>query len=62
MYSKGPAAEMEMAVKYVTNMMNFFGIKDIETVVIEGHSQSSYKAEEIISAGLEEAIKLARTF
>lgn len=61
-YSKGPAAEMEMAVKYVTNMMNFFGIKDIETVVIEGHSKSSYKAEEIISAGLEKAIKLARTF
>ena len=29
-YSKGPAAEIEMAVKYVTSMMSFFGIKDIE--------------------------------
>lgn len=61
-YSKGPAAEMEMAVRYVSNMMGFFGVKDIKTVVIEGHSQSPDKAEEIISSGLNEAIKLASTF
>ncbi len=61
-YSKGPEAEMEMAVKYVANMMGFFGVKDIETVVIEGHSKSPDKAEEIISAGLKKAIKVASTF
>lgn len=61
-YSKGPAAEMEMAVKYVSNMMGFFGATAIETVVIEGHSQMPDKAEEIISTGIEKAIKLASTF
>lgn len=61
-YSKGPAAQMEMAVKYVENMMSFFGVKDIEKVVIEGHSKMPDKAEEIIATGLEKAIKVAHTF
>ena len=61
-YSTGPAAEMEMAVKYVKNMMGFFGAKDIETVVIEGHNQFPDKTEEVISTGIENAIELARTF
>ncbi|MBJ8099787.1 FMN-dependent NADH-azoreductase [Bacillus cereus group sp. N11] len=61
-YSKGPKAEMEMAVKYVASMMGFFGVKDMEKVVIEGHNQFPDKAEEIIAAGLEKAIKVASTF
>ncbi|MEH7459394.1 FMN-dependent NADH-azoreductase [Bacillus pseudomycoides] len=61
-YSKGPKAEMEMAVKYVASMMGFFGAKDIETVVIEGHNQFPDKAEEIIAEGLEKAVKVASTF
>ncbi|PEY43955.1 FMN-dependent NADH-azoreductase [Bacillus cereus] len=61
-YSKGPKAEMEMAVKYVASMMGFFGAKDIEKVVIEGHNQFPDKAEEVIAAGLEKAIKVASTF
>ena len=61
-YSTGPAAELEMAVKYVANMMGFFGVRDIEKVVIEGHNQFPDKAEEIIAAGLEKAIKLASIF
>ena len=62
LYSEGPAAEMEMAVKYVSTMMNFFGIKDIETVVIEGHNQFKDKANDIINEGLERAKKVAKTF
>ncbi|MCC3866799.1 FMN-dependent NADH-azoreductase [Terrisporobacter mayombei] len=61
-YSKGPGAEIEMAVKYVVSMMRFFGVKDIETVVIEGHNKFQDKAKEIIDEGLENATKLARTF
>ncbi|MGE7919382.1 FMN-dependent NADH-azoreductase [Viridibacillus sp. NPDC093762] len=61
-YSNGAAAELEMAVKYVASMMGFFGVKDIEKVIIEGHNQFPDKAEEIISAGLEKADKLASTF
>ncbi|EPD53840.1 FMN-dependent NADH-azoreductase [Paenisporosarcina sp. FSL H8-0542] len=61
-YSEGPKAEVEMAVKYVASMMNFFGVKDMEKVVIEGHSQFPDKAEAIIAAGLEKAVKVASTF
>lgn len=61
-YSEGPKAEVEMAVKYVASMMSFFGVKNIEKVVIEGHNQFSDKAEEIIAAGLEKAVKVASTF
>ncbi|MBS4189698.1 FMN-dependent NADH-azoreductase [Bacillus sp. FJAT-49705] len=61
-YSKGPAAEVEMAVKYVASMMGFFGVKDLEKVVIEGHNQFPDKAEEIITVGLEKAVKVASTF
>ncbi|WP_243523120.1 FMN-dependent NADH-azoreductase [Bacillus pseudomycoides] len=61
-YSEGPKAEMEMAVKYVASMMGFFGAKDIEKIVIEGHYQFPDKAEEIIAAGLEKANKVASTF
>ncbi|PEC23636.1 FMN-dependent NADH-azoreductase [Bacillus cereus] len=61
-YSEGPKAPMEMAVKYVANMMGFFGAKDIEKIVIEGHNQFPDKAEEIIAVGLEKAIKVASKF
>ncbi|MCC3684882.1 FMN-dependent NADH-azoreductase [Bacillus cereus] len=61
-YSKGPAAEVEMAVKYVASMMGFFGATNMETVIIEGHNQFPDKAEEIIAAGLEEAAKVASKF
>lgn len=61
-YSEGPAAEIEMAVKYVASMMGFFGVKDIEKIVIEGHNQFRDQAEEIIANGLEKAVKVASTF
>ncbi|HWI46720.1 MAG TPA: FMN-dependent NADH-azoreductase [Rummeliibacillus sp.] len=61
-YSKGPKAEKGMAVRYVTCMMNFFGVKEIEKVVIEGHNQFPDNAEEIIAEGLEKAVKLASVF
>ncbi|PGL73155.1 FMN-dependent NADH-azoreductase [Bacillus sp. AFS055030] len=61
-YSEGPAANVEMAVKFVSSMMHFFGAKDIETVVIEGHNQFPEQAEEIITKGLEKADQLALSF
>ncbi|PFM31789.1 FMN-dependent NADH-azoreductase [Bacillus cereus] len=61
-YSEVPKAPMEMAVKYVASMMGFFGAKDIEKIVIEGHNQFPDKAEEIIAVGLEKAIKVASKF
>ncbi|WP_413790571.1 FMN-dependent NADH-azoreductase [Bacillus thuringiensis] len=61
-YSKGLKAEMEMAVKYVASMMSFFGVKNMEKVVIEGHNQFLDKADKIIATGLEKAVKVACTF
>ncbi|MFZ7931670.1 FMN-dependent NADH-azoreductase [Bacillus thuringiensis] len=61
-YSEGPVAEVEMAVKYVASMMGFFGATNMETVIIEGHNQFPDKAEEIIATGLEEAAKVASKF
>ncbi|PEJ59911.1 MULTISPECIES: FMN-dependent NADH-azoreductase [unclassified Bacillus (in: firmicutes)] len=61
-YSEGPKAEVEMAVKYVESMMSFFGAKNIEKIVIEGHNQFPDKAEELIAAGLETAVNVASKF
>ncbi|SCW64351.1 FMN-dependent NADH-azoreductase [Paenibacillus tianmuensis] len=61
-YSEGPKASLEMSVNYVTNMMNFFGIKDLTTVIVEGHNQFQDKAVDIIQNGIERAARAAETF
>ena len=61
-YSEGPAAEVEMAVKYVGSVLQFFGITDVNSVIIEGHNQFPDHAQEIIESGLEQAAQAAKTF
>ncbi|ALS21113.1 FMN-dependent NADH-azoreductase [Paenibacillus naphthalenovorans] len=61
-YSSGPAQSAEMAVNYVTNILNFWGVKDITTVIVEGHNQFPDKAEEIIHEGLVKATTFASSF
>ncbi|WP_345239370.1 FMN-dependent NADH-azoreductase [Pontibacillus salipaludis] len=61
-YSEGPAQSSEMAVNYVTNILKFWGIKDITTLVIEGHNQFPDRAEEIIQDGLKKTEQVALTF
>ncbi|MBM7551817.1 FMN-dependent NADH-azoreductase [Thalassobacillus pellis] len=61
-YSEGPAQSVEMAVNYVENMLRFWGVEDITTIVIEGHNQFPQKAEEIVEEGLEKAEKAAVSF
>jgi FMN-dependent NADH-azoreductase len=51
-----------MAVSFVKNHLNVFGITDITTVVIEGHNQFPDQRETIIEEGLRKATKAARTF
>ncbi|MFJ7829557.1 FMN-dependent NADH-azoreductase [Peribacillus sp. NPDC097206] len=54
-YSTPEAAPMEMAVNYMRNVFGgIFGMEIIDEVIIEGHNAMSDKAQEIISAGLEE--------
>jgi len=61
-YSEGPAASVEMAVNYVSNVMTFFGITNLNSVIIEGHNQFPDRAGEIIEAGLEKAASEAKVF
>jgi FMN-dependent NADH-azoreductase len=61
-YSEGPLARMEMSVNYVKSMLGFWGITDIETVVIEGHMQFQDRAQQIIETGLAEAAEAASVF
>ncbi|RSK25891.1 FMN-dependent NADH-azoreductase [Bacillus sp. HMF5848] len=61
-YSEGPAQSIEMAVNYVTAILNFWGIENIKTVIIEGHNQFPDKAEAIIEKGLTEAKEVALAF
>ncbi|WP_078411572.1 FMN-dependent NADH-azoreductase [Priestia abyssalis] len=61
-YSEGPAQSAEMAVNYVQTILNFWGVKDVTTVIVEGHNQFPDKAEEIIKEGLKKAASAATSF
>jgi FMN-dependent NADH-azoreductase len=51
-----------MAVNFVKNHLNVFGITDITTVVIEGHNQFPDQREAIIEEGIYKAVQLAKNF
>lgn len=61
-YTEGPMAPLEMSLKYVMSQLSFWGVTDVETVVVEGHNQYQDRAQEIIASGLEKAAKLAANF
>lgn len=61
-YSEGPMAALEMSLNYAKTMMNFMGIQDVTTVVVEGHNQFPDKAEAILSEGVKNAANAAAAF
>ncbi|MCA0754770.1 FMN-dependent NADH-azoreductase [Paenibacillus sp. N4] len=61
-YSEGPAAAAEMSLNYVRNMMSFFGVKNFETVVVEGHNQLQDQAAGLVAAGIAQAETAAASF
>jgi FMN-dependent NADH-azoreductase len=61
-YSEGPAASVEMSHTFIRNVMGFFGVKNLESVIIEGHNQLADQAEAIVANGLEQAKKVAASF
>lgn len=58
-YSTPEMAPSEMSVNYVRMIMNFFGITDIDEVIIEGHNQFPDRAEQIIADGMAEVKAVA---
>jgi FMN-dependent NADH-azoreductase len=61
-YSEGPAAGIEMGHRYLTIMMNFFGIPSFEGLFVEGHAAMPDKAQEIKENAITRAIELAQSF
>ncbi|KYD16397.1 FMN-dependent NADH-azoreductase [Saccharococcus caldoxylosilyticus] len=61
-YSEGPAAEMEMGHRYLSVMMQFFGVPSFEGLFVEGHAAMPDKAQEIKENAIARAKDLARTF
>lgn len=59
-YAEGDTSEM--AVSFVKNHLNVFGITDVTTLVIEGHNQFRDRSEEIIEQGLRQAAEAAQGF
>ena len=60
-YSTPEMAPSEMSVNYVRMIMNFFGIEDIEEVIIEGHNMYPDKAQEIIEDGMKRVEQAAKS-
>lgn len=60
-YSTPEMAPSEMSVNYVRMIMNFFGIEDIEEVIIEGHNMYPDKAQEIVEDGMKRVEEMARS-
>ncbi|MDQ1146899.1 FMN-dependent NADH-azoreductase [Bacillus sp. SORGH_AS 510] len=61
-YSEGPAAQMEMGHRYITIMMSFFGINEVEGLFVEGHNAMPNKAQEIKENAIARAKDLGHTF
>lgn len=61
-YSEGPTQSVKLAVNYVKTMLNFWGVNDITSVIVEGHNQFPNKAEEIIEEGIIKAANAANEF
>ncbi|MEH6944499.1 FMN-dependent NADH-azoreductase [Bacillus sp. JJ722] len=62
LYSEGPATEMEMGHRYMTVLMQFFGVPSFEGLFVEGHAALPHQALEIKENGIKRAKELARTF
>lgn len=61
-YSEGPAAEMEFGHRYLEALLHFFGIEQVEALIIEGHAHYPERADEILADALRRAPEMARRF
>ncbi|OCA81529.1 FMN-dependent NADH-azoreductase [Bacillus sp. FJAT-27225] len=61
-YTEGPAAALEMGHRYLSVVMQFFGIKDFDGLFVEGHNQYPDRAEEIKQDAINRAKSLAKEF
>jgi len=57
-----PPGSGEAAISLLNGILAFWGVKDVNTIIVEGHNQYSDRAEEIIAEGLEKAATAANNF
>ncbi|MNW23456.1 FMN-dependent NADH-azoreductase 1 [compost metagenome] len=61
-YSEGPMASWEMSLNFVSNILTFFGVRDITKIVLEGHNATPDKAQDIVADALKRASEAAAQF
>jgi len=61
-YSEGPAAEVEFGDRYWRSIMNFIGITDVESIIVEGIAQMPDQAEAIKEKAMQRAKEVAGAF
>lgn len=61
-YSEGPAAGLEMGHRYLSVIMQFYGVPSFEGLFVEGHNAMPDKAQEIKENAIARAKDLAHTF
>lgn len=61
-YSTPDQASSEHAVRYMLDLLAFFGIDDVSTVILEGHQQYPERASELIEQTLLSCKEAGQTF
>lgn len=61
-YSEGPSVSAEMSLSYIRNIMEFFGVTNINHVLVEGHHQFRDRQSELVAEGVANARNAALVF
>jgi FMN-dependent NADH-azoreductase len=61
-YSRGPAREMEFGNRYLTALLRFMGVTDVDSIFVEGMDYNPADADRIVQEAIEEARAKAKAF
>ncbi|MBX4260263.1 FMN-dependent NADH-azoreductase [Clostridium estertheticum] len=61
-YSVGLAADLELGDRYINTILNFIGITDKQSIIVEGMNSAPDKADEIKKNAINKARKVAQKF
>ncbi|MFZ5633840.1 MAG: FMN-dependent NADH-azoreductase [Bacillota bacterium] len=61
-YSNPPMTEMDFADRYLKTLLNFLGIKDVVSIICEGHEYAPDKADQILKESLSRIREAAARF
>ncbi|MGD8192704.1 FMN-dependent NADH-azoreductase [Brevibacillus ginsengisoli] len=61
-YSQGPGQNMDFSTRYLKTILGFMGIKDVETIWVEGMAAAPEQADSIKSKAISQAQEAAKRF